>query len=154
MAFQQLTLSQVSLVKTPSGITEIYIPLWVYSSGTAGTTASGYAQKGSTTITSTATNATTLHTLNTSWFQSQKFALEGSIYISNSAGTAYLQLVDLTTSSGVPNATISTTSTTATLLRSGTFTLTPGHKYGLQLSSNVGSYTAYLTKAHLIAFLS
>jgi hypothetical protein len=156
MAFQQLTLSQGSLVKTPSGITELYIPLWVYSNSGGNATGnfagSLFLVKGGTNGPFSNSGAK-LHTLNANWSPTQKFALEVSIYSSNSAGTAYAELWDMTSNSGLVASQISTTSTTATLLRSGQFTLTPGHAYGVTLWNSSSSYSTYITKAHLIAFL-
>lgn len=155
---QQLTLSQVSLQKQPSSITEMYIPLWVYSSGSANATlstpSSSLLQKGSTNTNSPSQNATKLHTLNSSWTANQKFAFEVSIWNGSSSFTTYAALWDITAGAIVSSSQISTSSTTATLIRSGQFTLTPGHSYGVALWTSSSSGPAYLTKAHLVAFLS
>jgi hypothetical protein len=152
MAFQQFNLSDVSFAKTPTGITELYIPLWIYSTSAAAwkTASSGTAflQKG--TINGYAQVA--LHRLNSGWSPLQTFAFEASMYSSNSSSTAYLALWDVTSNSLVSASQLSTTNTTPTLLRSGQFTLTPGHSYGVTIWAS-GSYNCNVTKAHLIAFL-
>lgn len=161
MPFNQYTASNLSLVKSANGMTELYIPLWVYSSGTVSTTLTASTfnmlTKGSTSVTSGSTvptsNAVKLHSLSSNWSTSQKFALEVSIYISSAASVG-VQLVDITAGSSVIGASVASTSTTATLLRSGQFTLIPGHQYGVTLYTTNASYTAYLTKAHLVALLS
>lgn len=138
-----------------SGIAEEYIPLWVHSSGTASTTVTGigaYLQKGSTaTVTANTGSAIKLHTLNSNWSARQKFVFEVSVYTNNASYTAEAYLYDITTSSGVSGTIINTTSTTATVLRSGSFTLVPGHVYAVLIDTNNSSGTAYLTKAHLVA---
>lgn len=151
----QYTASQTSLVKSPSSMTEMYIPLWVYSSGTSSTTSVSvvYLQKGTTTAATGVTSAVNLHTLNSSWPSTQKFAFEAALYSSSASGTAYVTLRDMTANGPVVSSQLSTTSTTSNVLRSSQFTLTPGHVYGVTISSSSASYAAYVSKAHLVAFL-
>jgi hypothetical protein len=147
-------LSCISLVN-PSGNTlkEAYIPLWVYSNSSAssGQSAAGSAfiGKGQTNIASPGTS-TKLHTLSSSWNPNQKFAFEASVYDANAAGTGYWALWDATSNTIVTASQISTSATTATLIRSGSFTLTPGHAYEIAAWQS-GGYAVYLTKAHLVA---
>lgn len=150
------SLSAVSLAN-PSGNTlkEAYYPLWVYSSGTVANSYSSagvnFIAKGTASIVSgTSGSNTTLCTLSTSWKSNQKFAFEASLYGSNGNNT-YASLYDITTGTTV-GAAISTTATTATLIRSSSFTLNAGHKYGIT-TWIASSGTAYLTKAHLVALV-
>lgn len=153
MAYNQYDLANTSLVKTGS-LTEMYIPLWVYSGGSAAIINSTYAYliKGGTGSTGGIASSNKFHTLSTNWLTSQSFSFEASIY-SSTATPASATIWDMTSNIQVSNSTISTSSTTATLIRSGQFTLIPGHAYGIALKSD-GTATAHLTKASLIAFLS
>lgn len=152
----QYTASQTSLVKSPSSMTEMYIPLWVYSSGnvSAGGTTTMYVQKGTTNSENASTTLSTikLHTLNSSWPSAQKFAFEASVWSSSGTLAAYVTLYDCTASALVSSSQISSTSTTATVIRSSQFTLTPGHVYGVAISS-ASTNSSYMSKAHLVAFL-
>jgi hypothetical protein len=159
MPFNQYTASNLSLVKLANGMTEIYYPLWVYSSGTASTTqtawSNGCLQKGNTVVAAyNSGTAVKLYILNSNWSSSQKFAFEASIYGANTSATYYASLWDATTNTVLPATQISTTATTATLLRSSSFTLTPGHIYGVAIYTSNASYSVYLAKAHLVALLS
>jgi hypothetical protein len=161
MAYNQYDVANISLVKT-GNLAEMYIPLWYYSIGyigSQGTQPSGYyVSKGQTIVSGYGTSIVKLHTLSSNWSSSQKFALEASIYLNYWGGyPAYAELWDMTTNTAVTSSQISAsvTSASATVVRSGQFTLTPGHIYGIALWVSGGSgYTAYLTKASLIAFLS
>jgi Flp pilus assembly protein TadG len=111
--------------------------------------------KGSTStgVTFTASNAK-LHTLNATWNPNNKYAFEASLQVT-SPYTVYANLYDITAGAAVSGSQISTTSTTFTVVRSGQFTLIPGHQYGISLWSNSGSGTmVYLTDASLIVFPS
>lgn len=136
---------------------EAYIPLWVYSSsyddaGAGGIAGGVVVQKGTTNVnTPSGSTATIMHTLNSNWPSSQKFAFEASFNLSSSGGTAYLCLYDITAGAVIGASQISTTSTTATLIRSGSFTLTPGHEYAVSLWTNSSAYSCRPNKAHLVA---
>lgn len=153
------SLSSISLAN-PNGNTlkESKIPLWVYSSGTA--ILSGGAQslgtywirKGTTSPSFPIDSTMKLITLSSSWSVSQKFAFEASFYNGTSGDTAQVELWDTTLNTAVASSLVSTTSNTATLIRSGSFTLTPGHSYGVTIGQTAGSCS--LTKAQLVALSS
>lgn len=148
------SLSSIGLAN-PSGNTlkEAYIPLWMYSSGgaTDASASSGlsWLQKGSTgTTTTSSSSAIRLFTLSSNWSSSQKFAFESSLY-TNVSNAAQAQLWDFTSSQAVLGSSVSTTSTTMTLIRSGLFTLVPSHVYGINAWN--GSGTTFISKAYLVA---
>jgi hypothetical protein len=150
---QYFDLAQLSLTKVPSRVTELYIPLWVadgttvsISGGAAGGAAT-FLQDGGTTGSSG--SAGRLHTLNSNWPTTTKFAFEATIYVAGSY-TAYATLWDITSNSQVVSSQISTTSTTATVVRSGQFVLIPGHVYGVSVWCP--SSSMYISDAHLIVF--
>lgn len=155
MAYNQYDLATNSLVKTGS-LTECYLPLWYYSSGSAlglSTGAVCYAQKGTNGVASSATGtAVKLHTLSANWSPNQKFAFEASFDSSSASYSVNICLYDITAGAIVSSSQVSIVSNTMTLLRSGSFTLIPGHVYGVQLQST--SANPYLSKASLVALLS
>jgi hypothetical protein len=153
---QLYTLSKTSLAKAPSSVTELYIPLWVADGTTANVGgASAGAQfigdGNSGYVTSSSSNAK-LHTLSSGWSPTTQFAFEITFYVGNSAATAYAELWDLTAGAAVSASQVSTTSTTPTVVRSGKFTLTPGHQYGVTCWVSNTSYSTYPSDAHLIVF--
>ncbi len=151
------TTSATTMGTPPNTIAEEPIPLWVYSSGAnvnnANTASTYFLPKGSASAATFSSSAAKLHPLNSNWATGQKFALESSIYTASAPGVVYAALWDMTANAIVSASQISTSSATATLLRSGSFTLTAGHVYGVTWWSSSGTYNAYLTKAHLIALM-
>ncbi len=148
------TTSAVTMGTPPNTIAEEPIPLWVYSSAyvNVATSSAYYLAKGST-PTQTVGVQSKLHTLSSSWATGQQFAFEASISDSSTSGVAYAALYDLTgTPTIVSGSQVSVTGTVFTRIRSGSFTLTPGHVYGVGIWSS-GSYQVFLTKAHLIALM-
>lgn len=151
---QYYSLSQTSL-KLPPTIVEYPIPLW-FADGTAqgdNSTTSGvhWIKDGSSGgMGISITSETKLHALNSNWASSQKFAFEATLYVSSS-GTAYTALWDMTSNSIVSSSQLSTTSATATVLRSGQFTLTLGHIYGVTLWNLSAGYSN-ICDASLIVF--
>lgn len=82
------------------------------------------------------------------------FYVEGLFQVSNSACTGYLGLWDSTASAAVAGSEITTTSTAYNLpLRSGSFTLTDGHKYVLYTKVSSASYSLTLIGADLLQLL-
>lgn len=148
------SVSQMGFAANGAALKERYIPLWVYSSGATGANANSpaYAQKGfSAGVSSPNTSQAKLHTLSNQWSASQTFVLEVSLS-SYRGYTVYAALYDITTNAVVSGSMVSTTSTTAILLRSGSVTLVPGHVYGVQFyCTDTNNGNAYLTKAHLVA---
>ena len=151
------TTSAVTMGVPPNTIAEEYIPLWVYSSGTtadASATTTAYLRKSGVSTSTTTSAVNQLHTLSINWASNQKFAFEVSAYSNGASYTAYIGLYDLTgTPTLVTGSQVSTNATTAILLRSGSFTLIPGHVYGVGMYSNSGSGEPILTKAHLVALM-
>lgn len=154
MQFYQV--SQTSLVKSGSGIVEEYIPIYLADGNAATlntTTTTYYLVDGGTTQANGSTSNVKTLILSSTWPPSQKFALEATIwtYASNVTGT--YSLYDLTsTPTIVSGSTVTISSTTATVVRSGQFTLTPGHSYGIGFYSNTSGYQAYICDASLIVF--
>jgi hypothetical protein len=151
---QTIDLIQQSLVKGTGAPPEIYIPLWWYSGGIVSTSSvtslgSKFLIKGSTT---TNTFLNVLHTLNASWPSSTKFAFEIAIYCN--AGVARAELWDMTSNTAVIGSAVSTGATTATVIRSGQFNLTPGHNYGVTISNDFSADTVNVCDASLIVFPS
>lgn len=158
MAYNQYDANNLSLVKT-GNLTEMYVPLWYYSSGSNGSSqatanTSSFIYKGGTGVTTNTSSSAKLHTLSSNWSPNQQFAFEASLETGGASYAANAQLYDFTSSSAVSGSQVSTTSTSFTLIRSGKFTLTPGHVYGVQLWIANNVVSASLTKASLIAFLS
>jgi hypothetical protein len=144
-------LAAISLIKG-SAPPEIYIPLWWYSGGNVQTNNSSASNYGLAKHTTTLMPNPILHTLNTGWNPTAKFALEVALWTSSTSAPANAALVDVTTGGTVITASqITTTSTTATVLRSAQVTLTNGHAYGVAVWSSNGG-TAYITDASLIVF--
>jgi hypothetical protein len=132
---------------------EIYIPLWWYSGAVVSTNtnqSTNLVGKGLTSLTSSSNK--NLHTLNSNWSSTQKYAFEATLYASSGA-ICWAQLWDITSNAAVSASQISTSNTTATVIRSGQFTLTPGHIYGINLYTG-NSANVYLTDASLIVFPS
>jgi hypothetical protein len=143
--------AQASLAPVASS-PEYYIPLWWYSGGVT-TTAPGqnnYIAKGSNTGGTTATGSQNkLHTLSPNWSANTNFAFEAAMYATNPSNST-AQLYDITASYLVSGSQITATTGNTTVVRSGKFTLTPGHAYGVMIYN--GSYQMYLTDASLIVF--
>jgi hypothetical protein len=149
---QLYTLSKTSLAKAPSSVTELYIPLWVAD----GTLTTATATSSGTTFlldggsAGAKTSAASLHTLNANWSPSQKFALEVSIANNTGGNTTNAALWDITSNTIVSGTQASVTATTVTVVRSGQFTLLPGHVYGVTIWCNAG--TAQISDASLVVF--
>lgn len=156
----QGSLANITLGVVGQKLAEAQIPLWVYSSGSVSTSSGNVAliSKGSTSVTaptSSATPANKLFTLSSSWSASQNFALEISAWMSNAnVNSAYVYLWDITTNVQVSNINISSSVTTAALVRSGSFKLTPTHSYGVGITTANGNSSCNLTKAHLVPLFS
>lgn len=153
------SVSQFSIAKGTGGTNppEMYIPLWFYSgsyagSGNASASSSNLISKNSTGITTSSSTGAKLHTLNSNWYPQQQFAFEASLQIGNASYSAYAGLWDTTSGSLVSSSQISTNNTTFSLVRSGRFTLIPGHVYGITLWTGNASYSAIMTDASLIVF--
>lgn len=148
------SLSQWSFAKGTGGVNppELYIPLWFYSGGTASESSnsnvsSGYVfiDKASNTPTTGTGSGRILHTLG-NWSATQQFAFEIAL---SAGGTINAGLYDLTSNTLISY--VSTTSATMVVLRTGKFTLTPGHQYGITLWGTSGvQFNA--TDASLIVF--
>lgn len=143
---------------------EIYVPLW-FSNGTTtnaptSTVDGGALIDGSAGLTSTGGTSFSvsnqLYTLSSKWLASAKFAFEACICNNTGVGnpTAYCRLYDITASTPVTASQVSMsgTSTNMTVLRSGQFTLTPGHVYAVTIWSSNASYAANISDASLIIF--
>lgn len=154
---QLYTLSQTSLVNNGGKPVEYPIPLWVADGQAAqwncGTEGSCFLADGTNSPQSNTTGSNTrLFTLNSNWSPSQKYAFEATIYV-QSGYTAYAELYDVTSSTYITASRISSTSTTATVVRSGQFTLTPGHVYAVTFwGPNQSSIYEYISDASLIVF--
>jgi hypothetical protein len=151
-------LNAISLAQGTGSPPEIYIPLWWYS-GSYSSMSAGSASAGSQFVrrstTTTNTTQNPLHTLNTNWGANTKYAFEAAIQTTSSSVTAYAALWDVTSNSLVSASQISTTSYGIfSVVRSGQFTLTPGHSYAITLWASVGGTYTYLTDASLIVFPS
>lgn len=134
---------------------ELYEELWWYSgSYTSATyTLSGqfFVNKGSvSTGTSISSPNANLLTLNSNWSANQKYAFEASLQI----GTyiAYAALWDITSGTIITSSQISIANSNFKVVRSGQFTLTPGHAYGITIWCSNTSSSALLTDASLIIF--
>lgn len=146
-------LSQTSLAKSGSSIVEEYIPLWMADGGWSGT--SGAGGKGINFIvdggsySSSSNSGVRLFSLSSNWSTNQLYALE--MTCSQSGGTGYYALWDfsLPTPAIVSGSQISGSSND---IRSGQFTLTPGHQYGITFWNSSSSYTTYFSDASLIVF--
>lgn len=164
MRFLTRSVAQQSLAN-PLGVPtippEIYIPLWWYSSaaansdsGSSGASSTHLVAKGFTAANiSSASSSTFLYTFNAKWPATTKFALEATIYV-QSTQTVYAGLWDITANTLVAASQISNTTTTPTVVRSGQFTLTPGHVYGVALWTNNASYYVYITDISLVAYIN
>lgn len=135
---------------------EMYIPLWWYSgsySTYTGATVIGSVnlQKGSTSGSKgyNVDSSTKLITLISSWPSTLNFALEATLY-GGASQTVTAYLWDYTTNTTVSGSGLSTTATTATVIRSSQFTLVPGRTYGVTFNNTGGA--AYITDASLIVF--
>ena len=147
-----------TLLPPAAPVPEYYEELWWWSgnvtAGINGTTAGVFfVQKGTTGTSTTIGSTVKLFTLNSNSAVSTKYALEIFISSSNAATTAYAALYDFTSSMVVSGSSVSTTSNTGVVLRSGQFALTPSHVYGVTvyISGNT-SYDCYITDASLIVF--
>lgn len=151
------SVSNISLANAGGNtLKEAYIPLWMMSSTSVSFSNVAYTnsymlRKGSSTS-GLQSQASYLYSPGSRWPTSTKFAFEASIYESVSSGyTAHFTLYDISANAPVLGSEISTTSSTSTLIRSGTFTLIPNHVYGIQGYNVTNSYTANINKAHLVA---
>lgn len=152
------SVAQASLAP-PASVPERYIELWWYSGNAfqpgGQTTASGsyLVAKGTTSSYGTYSTANAkLYTVNSSWPTTTKFAFEAALNATG-ATTTYACLWDCTSNTQVSGTTISlASSSTYTVVRSGQFTLTPGHSYGIAIWNTNGSYGVYITDASLIVF--
>lgn len=155
MAYQPYPSVAQTTLGGGSGVAEEYYPLWVHSSGAVSTTATAtgtaFLGKGSTSTVASSSVSASLLTLNSLWSPNQKFCLEVSGY-APSGSQLGVNLRDMTVgNTNVAGSGIGIISTTATILRSSSFTLTPGHSYGVSIYVVSGAGPAYLTKAHLVA---
>lgn len=138
-----------------SSVPEIYIPLWWYSGSLVATQATSITNtcllaKGSTSYAPSSYVQTHLHTLNSSWSRFNKYAFEVTIY--NSSYVSQADLWDITSDAIVLTSQVVNDNTVARVVRSGIFTLTPGHVYGVAMCSGGG--VTYITDASLIVFPS
>jgi hypothetical protein len=158
---QIFTASQTSLA-TPWKPVETYTTLW----SADGTTTQGafnvsYAQSaggyyvcdsiGIGNVAYTDSRAQ-IFTLSSNAKSTQKYAFETTVYINSSSYTLNVALWDMTSNALVSSSQVTTTATTATVVRSGQFTLTPGHIYGVTIWCPTSSATGYLSDASLITF--
>lgn len=137
-------------------IPELYIPLW-WESGTvinASSTIQNLSRlkKGINVAANSSTSEVQLHTLNPNWSADTDYALEVSCSVSTASNTGTIALYDFTSDTEVPGSRITTAATMVRPLRSGKFKLTPGHAYGVTLTSSNSSYSVYVTDASLLVF--
>lgn len=136
---------------------EVYIPLWgadgTLSTPTVGVTSAGsvFLADGSSSA-STSGSARNLYILSANWLSNTKFAFEMAMASNYSAASAYFALWDLTSNSIVSSSQISTSNTTVAVYRSGQFTLTPGHVYGITFWMSDTSHVLNPVDASLIIF--
>ncbi len=146
-----------TLLPPSAGAPEHYEELWWYSGGyeATSTTASGSIalQKGGTcTALSTSASAQKLLTLSSNWQATTKFALECTI-TGNGGASGNAALWDMTANAIVSGSTVTTTNNgQLAVFRSGLFSLTPGHTYGVTVWSSSVSYNMWVTDASLIIF--
>jgi hypothetical protein len=146
---QYFDLAQLSISKGfGSGATEIYIPLWM-SDGTVVNNNQSTAPGVTWLLDGNNAGANKLHTLSAKWPATQAFAFEITMY--SGSGVVYAGLWDWTTNSLVSASQVSTTNTSATVIRSGKFMLIPGHQYGVTVWSG-GAWYGYLSDASLVVF--
>lgn len=154
---QFYTVSQQSLAKSGSSVVEEYIPLWFSDGTTVSSNSPTFYLIGdganSTYSQTSGSSPVKLFTVNSNWNPSQKYAFEATIYSSSSSYTAYASLFDVTTSTAtqVSGTAVNTTNTTMTVIRSGQFTLTPGHIYGVGIANSPSGIT-YICDASLVVF--
>lgn len=143
---------------TPSNVVaEEKILLWSANGTNANTTqtaAGNYTiQEGTAIITSAnGIGGWRLHTLNANWPPNTQFALEVTVQVT-SGSTVYAGLDDDTSGTPynvIPGSQVSASTLSFTTVRSGKFTLTPGHSYKVAVWVNNG--TGYITDASLIVF--
>lgn len=144
-------------VPAPPPIAEEKIVLWsadgTYTSGGNSSAGANFISDGSTSLANvTGASVARLHTLNSAWPSTQKFAFEATIWSSSTSGTGYAALWDMTTNAQVIGSQVSCATNTATVVRSGQFTLTPGHVYGVSIWIASPASTVYLSDASLIVF--
>jgi len=128
-----------------------YIPLWI-SSGTyaviTATAAGTYLEK-SINSGVTSGNGRLLYTVPASALTLQRYAFEATLWGVGGV-VVYAELWDLTEGTMVTGSQITVSATQPTVTRSGSFTLTPGHVYGVTCWTSNSSYAAYITDASLI----
>lgn len=149
-----LSLANLSAVKP----VEIYVPLWLANGTIAGNTVTSSTdpallRDGSTggMNASSSLADSRLFTLSSKWPANLKFAMEVTFY-AQSGSTANMELWDITASSAVSSSSVSTTNTTASVIRSAQFSLIPGHVYGVGWWNSTATYMTYITDASLIVF--
>lgn len=151
-----IDLSTLSMVDG-SGIAETKIPLW-WADGTSSAdnsvTAWLYLVDGSTSFTLSPPNISgVLHTLSSNWSQTQKYALEVTMWVGSSGATLTAGIFQNPTSNGgTMIGSVSTGATSATVLRSSQFTLTPSSPLGVAVQINNSGVELYISDASLIVF--
>lgn len=154
-----IDLSTLSLVGG-SGIAEAKIPLW-WADGTYWAQAQSNPGQaclgdGSTNMYSPASSGPTcLIQIPSNTLTGTQFAFESTIEAYTSNTSVLAEIWDMTSNTGVTASQISTTTTAFSVIRSGKFTLTLGHWYGVTLWDNPASGTnMYISDASLIVFPS
>lgn len=138
-----------------SGIAENKIGLW-WADGTSMNTSAtnqyNFLQDGSTsTTTATTGSAVKLFTLSPNWPANLKYAFEATISTYSASYVIQCYLYDISNSSVVQN--VYTSATTPTVVRSGQFTLTPNHVYGVMFYPASGATgNVYIEDASLVIF--
>lgn len=150
--------AQTSIVKGATSAPEIYIPLWWYSGSTvinpASSSGSLFLPKGSTSAAGPTATSAKLHTLNANWSNTMNYALEAALSTANGGISVNIALWDFTTGSIVTDSQLSTLAMQNTVVRSGKFTLIPGHIYGVTIWNVNTSNNIAVTDASLIVFPS
>lgn len=97
-------------------------------------------------------NNAVLHTFSSKWTSSVKVAFEATIW--STGTTVYSALYDASTSSGtlISGSTVSTTATTATVIRSSQFTITSGKPLAVAWYGSSSGQDYYICDASLIIF--
>lgn len=141
-------------LKPPTGLKEIYIPLWIHSSGGVATTSTSgyYILKGSQSVGGIAGSDRVLHTVSRDWKPDQKFVFEATIRSDNTTYRMYATIWDRTANVQIGQSNVSTTSASYVTERSAPFTLTPGNNLGIVVwLTAAGNGT--LCKAYLIPLI-
>jgi hypothetical protein len=149
---QLYTLSKTSLAKTPSSATELYIPLWVADGTYVQTTVNGPAFSCLTDGGTIGNPGSVVFNLSPNWSASQQYALEVTLSHTGGTATAYAALWDNTSNSLVSASQIATNNTTLGVVRSGKFTLIPGHAYKVSVWTSDATQYAQIADAFLVVF--